>query len=633
MFEVEPMAKILVLCARKDLDAAVDSLYEFGAIHVTRSTTFHAGAPSARLEPVSRMLVKLRAVESALAGEGLAAKPEGGAGGSGARHEHSMSNGAAVEKEFEALGLGEFDAAAKRKQELEGRLNELRSREKELMPFKAVKLGVLLLPQSLELAVFDVVTDGQKALGKAREFGEAALLQGGGRQQPKLLVAWDKGNAEKARSALGRLGKEASLPQSVKAFDEDYAETVEGISASERELAQARRRLREYSAKHGARVAALRGELEVLFKKADLPAKFGQSELSASAEGWVERKRLHDLEKALSDRLDDRILIEHMHTAEMPPSKLKNLAAVRPFEFMVGFFSLPRYKEIDPTFVTALTFPLFFGMILGDLGYGLVLLLMGLALALKFRKGFLNNVGGMLVLSAISTMIFGWVYAEFFGAESVFGMVELHPMLSRIEEEGINALFALSILVGFAHLTLGFILGVWQGFREKHLKHAYAKLSWIFVLFGLTAFIANSMNLIFTHYLGFLKIISPPFDAGMFILGMAGVAYFEGVVQLLELPSLVANILSYLRIMALGLSGVALAGIIAGIPLELSQLATVGGFVSFVLFGLLVIVGHAVAIVLGLIEAGIQSLRLHYVEFYSKFYKGGGVQFVTLRED
>ncbi len=620
MFEVEPMVKVRVLCPRNRLDDVVEALYEFGSIHVTRSKAFQPGQPSPKLESVSPMLVKLRAMESSLALNHEAGNPKG----------VSLSQ---TEKEFHSINPSEFDSLFKRKQELESKVSELSSREKELKPFQPLSLDPNKTKDSrVELAVFDIVGNETQALQKAREHGEATLLKTPG-QPAKLLVALEKSHAEKTKHALLHYSKESSLPQSSQGYSKEYTEVVKTLSEAKAELFRVNESIRSYASKHGAKISNLKQTLKVEFKKADLPSKFGQSDMMGSAEGWVPQKNSKALEDSLARRLGESVYVEHMHTNEMPPSKLKNPALLKPFEFMIEFFSLPRYKEIDPTFFTALTFPLFFGMILGDLGYGLILLLLGAFFFMKFKKGFFHSIGGMLALSAVSTMVFGVIYAEFFGSETIFGIVPLHPLLSRVEESGINTLFALSVLIGFLHLTLGLLLGVWQGLREKHAKHSLAKLSWILILFGFTALIANSTNLIFTNYLQFTRVLFPPLDIAALILGVIGLAYFEGATQLLEIPSLISNVLSYLRIMALGLSGVALAGIVASIPLNVNSLTSIGGIISFVLFALLVVLGHAVAIVLGLIEAGIQSLRLHYVEFYSKFYKGGGTAFVPLRDD
>ncbi|MEM4255017.1 MAG: V-type ATP synthase subunit I [Candidatus Norongarragalinales archaeon] len=619
MFDVEPMAKARVLCTNKDLDAVVQALYEFGAIHVTRSKTFSPGAPSHALETVSKMLVKARAAESTL----------------GLKNHGIPFTGNLVETEsrFAAIPLSSLDALVSEKQELESRLSDLKNKERELATFKNLDLHLGRIQsqtQILEFALFET-GDLQKTLAKAREFGQAIALGEG--KSAKVLAAWDKRKADKARQALSAFAKEVSLPQ-CDLPSRDYAETRKQIAETQKRIYALNNELASFSAKHGSRIVSLRKALEREFKKAELPSKFGQTQMASCAEGWVAEKSFRELEKTLSERLDNRTLVEKVETREMPPTKLKNIFALRPFEFMVEFFSLPRYREIDPTFFTAITFPLFFGMILGDIGYGLILLLLGVYFMLKFKKGVFNSIGGMLALSAISTIVFGFIYAEIFGLEEVFGY-HFTPLLSRVHEHGIEVLFALSVLIGFLHITLGLVLGAWQGVREKHYNHAYAKISWLAILFGFIAFLANSMHLIFTEYLQFLRIIPSPFDLGLFTAGIAGLVYFEGPVQLMEIPSLFSNVLSYLRIMALGLSGVALAGIVATIPLDFASLATLqpSAIVSFILFAIMLVLGHAVAIALGLLEAGIQSLRLHYVEFYSKFYKGGGTRFVPLRED
>ncbi len=120
------------------------------------------------------------------------------------------------------------------------------------------------------------------------------------------------------------------------------------------------------------------------------------------------------------------------------------------------------------------------------------------------------------------------------------------------------------------------------------------------------------------------------------LLALAGIAFFEGPTALVELPGLFANLFSYLRLMALGLSGVIIAGIINQIKLDPSTIYAhgfnAGALATFLIFGAIFVASHLGALALGLFESFIQSLRLQYVEFFSKFYKGGGVAFAPLRE-
>ena len=434
---------------------------------------------------------------------------------------------------------------------------------------------------------------------------------------------------------MAQFGKEMALPQVQGSFAHGYSAAVEKISSLSGELSTVKKSAAAFASKHGHRTVSLRRDLEAEFKKAELPSRFGQNSVASAAEGWVSKSRFHSFESSLSSKLGERIVIEKVETGEMPPTKLKNFFALRPFEFMIQFFSLPRYGEIDPTFFTALTYPLFFGMILGDMGYGLVILLLGIFLTSKAKAGFLKSLGGMMVLSAVSTIIFGFIFAEFFGLESIFGL-HFTPILSRIEEEGIESLLGLTVLIGAIHMALGFSLGIWQAFREGHRKHGYAKISWLLVEIGLLAFVSNSLQNAFTQFLHPLgAVFASPLDLVVFFAGVAGLAWSEGIIQLFEIPSVLANVLSYLRIMALGLSGVALAGIINTIPVDPSALASFNpvAWIFFALAAVMLVLGHAMVLGLGILEAGIQSLRLHYVEFYSKFYKGGGIAFTPLRDN
>ncbi|MFH1056787.1 MAG: V-type ATP synthase subunit I [Candidatus Micrarchaeota archaeon] len=625
---MEPMVKTRVLCANNDLDSVVEALYEFGAIHVTRSKAFSPGQPLSKLERISRMLVKLRAVESTLglAGKALPIFLSRG-------HSPFLDE---LEKEFNSLPVGQVDSIAKEKQSVEAELNELKSRRKELAVFKSLDVDLNKLSSKtslLEFAVFEITGSRDSVLAKAREYGEAMVLQVPG-QNARLLAALEKRHSEKARSALSQFARESTLPFAKESFSREHASVEKRIFQLTARLSELQKQADSLASAYGSKIVFLRKALEVEFKKAELPSKFGQASMASSAEGWVPAKRFSKLEWVLKERLGEKIVVEKVDSGETPPSKLNNVFAVKPFEFMVQFFSLPRYNEIDPTFLTALTFPLFFGMILGDIGYGILLLALGLFLARKSKAGFVSSLGGMLVLSAFSTIIFGVVYAEFFGLEEVFGF-HLTPLLSRIHEHGIGQLIALSILVGFLHIALGLVLGIWQGVREKHYNHSFAKAGWMLVEIGFVAFIVNNLDVVLVEFLKPLKILSPPLDLAVFALGILVLVKTEGVIQLFEIPSLIGNVMSYLRLMALGLSGVALAGIINTIPVDLNSLSSFNplAWVGVILALVFLVLGHILVCALGLLEAGIQSLRLHYVEFYSKFYKGGGIPFTPLREE
>jgi V/A-type H+-transporting ATPase subunit I len=647
------MTKIRLLCAKSDLDAVTDALYEFGAIHVTRSKAFDTGTPLARLETVSPMLVKLRGVEDALQNSlavgrnkalqaRLRAQAQAQARSGGFKFEGKKIED--LRDEFFALKLEEYDALTKERQTIEGELVAARSRESELAPFKELALNQKKLETATQTNLLSAVffeapeANANDVLKKTRQFGEAIAFDSAS-GKPKILAVVPRESVDALRASVGRAGREIPAPKipDDSTFAREHAAASARLAEVEARLQANARAFAAFAEKRLTCISALRKAFETEFRKADAAASFGQTKMAACVEGWISARAFERLSGRLSEKFKQRVFIEKIDAGrEIPPSKLHNPATARPFELLTEFFSMPRYNEIDPTLLTSLTYPFFFGMILGDVGYGAILMIIGLALRFKLGKNnlFLRRFGGVMAASGFATMVFGFVFAEAFGAEELFGF-KLHPLISRVEEEGINLLIGAAILVGYAHLSLGLALGAWEEFREKYWKHGFAKIAWICVLSGLAAFVTNAMGeLAFVKLLFFLKVFAPPFDLALFGAGVLGIIVFEGPIQVFEIPGILSNLLSYLRIMALGLSGVAIAGMVAKIPIDLKALASFDATAMVTGFAMifLVVLGHAMAVALGLMEAGIQSLRLHYVEFYSKFYKGGGVAFKPFRE-
>ena len=645
------MTKIRLLCAKSDLNALTDALYEFGAIEVTRtkaSKAFETGTPLARLETVSPMLIKLRSIEDSLLNaplvvgdKALQAKLKSKAD---ATSKFEATKIEELRDEFFALKLEEYDALYKEKQAIEGELVAARSRAFELKPFKELKLNhkkfETATKESRLTAVFFEAPEesANQTRAKISQYGEALVFDSSD-GKAKMLAVVPRESADALRAAVGRAIREITPPNipADSTFAAEYAAASAGLAAVETRLNANGRALLAFAERKLARISALHKAFEAEFHKADVAASFGQTQLSACVEGWIPEKRFEGLRERFNEKFKQRVFIEKIGSGrEIPPSKLKNPATAKPFELLTEFFSMPRYNEIDPTLLTSLTYPLFFGMILGDIGYGLILVILGLVLRFKLGKNslFLKRFGGVMAASGLSTMIFGFVFAEAFGSEQILGYT-LHPLISRVEDYGIDLLIGLTILVGFLHLTLGLAIGAFEEFQEKLWKHGLGKIAWICVLAGLAAFVTNSMGeLAFVNMLFFLKIFVPPFDLVLFGLGVLGIIVLEGPIQVFEIPGILSNLLSYLRIMALGLSGVAIAGMVAKIPVDFHALASLEptAVITALAMIFIIVLGHALAVALGLMEAGIQSLRLHYVEFYSKFYKGGGTAFKPFRD-
>jgi len=606
MFTPEKLVKARVFCLKKDTSKAVTALYDFGTIHVSQPKELTQSKPLAEFRELSEKLVKLRALEHELS---LSQAKAGKTAGANQDANHLIAK-------IDSL-LNEKKALLEEKKQLEQKLGTLR-------PFKSFKTPASsLASHSGRLSTKCISVSSNQALSalKARfsyEFQDGFALL--------VFDSRDKGLIDEFVKKNNCL--EFAIPKEGTSFEKDFNSLSKELSSLQTRLDKVLASIADFKAREGGNLVALRLDLEQEALKAELPVKFGESELMVLVEGWVPEKMFHELEKSMKSKIGKGICVEKSNSLKGMPSKMQNPRPLRPFEFLVRNLSLPKFDEIDPTFLVFLSFPLFFGMILGDIAYGIAMIAIALFLRSKVKDGFFRAASGMMVLSGLWTIFFGFVFGEFLGFEEVLGF-HLTPLIHRTSEHGLLLLMQLSILVGLLHVLLGFAVGVASSLVGGHKKHALAKASWILVTIGLVGFLAASSDVELLGLVKQLAILPAQFFLYGLLAGLFGLIAFEGINALFELPGLVSNVVSYLRIMAIGVSGVILASMINRIPLSFSLEPM--ALLSFVLFALAFIIGHSFALVLGIFESSIQSLRLHYVEFFSKFYQGGGLQFIPLR--
>ena len=330
-------------------------------------------------------------------------------------------------------------------------------------------------------------------------------------------------------------------------------------------------------------------------------------------QGWMEHAEVLSLHSDLKLAFAGRVVLEQQAILEedldQVPVMLRNPGYFAPFEILSRLLPLPTYSSYDPTPLIGIFFPLFFGMILGDIGYGAILLLLAIFLAQHFPPQRLpSDIGKVLGVAALYTLLFGLLYGELFGNLGAVWL-GLHPLwFDRSKDILPMTVFALT--VGVVHILLGISLGALSALRRHQPKQALLKLAMLISVLLLVLVVVG-----WFYPQSWLKI--GPLLIGVGIL-MPVLIAAEGLLAPLELLKTMGNIISYVRIMAIGFSSVLLA-VVAN---------KLGGMTGDIMVGILVAgILHAFNLLLGVFAPTVHSLRLHYVEFFSKFLDLGGRRF------
>lgn len=367
-------------------------------------------------------------------------------------------------------------------------------------------------------------------------------------------------------------------------------------------------------------------------------ARFGQLQYTYLIVGWVPLAGLENLKQQLkrvcAEIVIDAYPFKREKAEQNVPVVLKNPKFLGPFQQLVTTYAQPQYIEIDPTILMALTFPLLFGAMFGDVGHGLMLALLGgLMVSRRVRalRG-MAGLGGLIMACGLTATLFGFLYGSLFGEEDLIPALWMRPM------ENITQILMIAIGAGVVLLSLGFVLGMinaamarnWGHFFFDHNGLAGFVLYWS--LIGLLA--SNFIKGIPIPSLGFLI---PAALAGLAVMfsevlkhliqkhrplidGGVGTFAVQAVFELFEtLIGFLSNTLSYVRVGAFAVAHGGLSAVIFILAALVSPSKGIGYWVVVAL-GTLFIVGFEGLIV------GIQTMRLEYYEFFSKFFKGGGTQ-------
>lgn len=339
-------------------------------------------------------------------------------------------------------------------------------------------------------------------------------------------------------------------------------------------------------------------------------------------QGWLTTKAVDDVEVQLKEKLGEgEYVFLPLEIAEEEyeevPTVLENNTFLQPFENLTEMYGLPKYGELDPTPYTAPFYLVFFGMMAADLGYG-ALLWLGTFIMLKFfhfDKGMNRNLKFFHLLS-YPVMIWGIVFGSAFGADLPFQPLSLSKDLITI--------MILSIIFGVIQIMVGLSLGAYSNLKKKAYVDAYTShLGWLAIITGIILYVLGSMvlNISWIATIGSsIAIIAAVAIVVVTVLSSenkwCGLA--SGLYNLYGISGYVADVVSYTRLMALAVSGGSIASAFNMLVGFLPPIArfTAGIFLIVALQGL--------NIFLSFLGAYVHGLRLQFVEFFGKFYDGGG---------
>ncbi len=617
MLQPVRMSKVRAICLKTIAPSVIKMLHNLSVLHLKDAQvpqTQRAG-PLPSYDDVSSRLIRIRSMREALQKGGKIPKKR-------LQFENLLSEADGMLEEE-----GKLRSLLHEKEEVAKELDALSSSRKALADLVGLDVDFSALhSDSLQFVLLKASPEKARqataAVCRKKNYAitEAKSDKGGS----VLLVALPKSDDAKFLEQFGQL---LPLPAIEGTARQETGRMRAAEDALQKKLGDAQAKLQKFSEKNSPMLIAVQEALEIEADRAQAATQFAGTDSLYIIEGWVEKRKFARLEETLKKEFGRKILvceapIDEHH--DVPPTLLSNPKQAGPFQFLVEFLSTTHYNELDPTLLVAFFIPVIYAMILGDAGYAILSLVISLYLIKISKRGsLLNQVAKIWAISAIPAFVVGVAFDEWFGFthEHLLAKLGMEHMsfyqaaLHRVHS--IEMLMLFVIIVGAIHLGLGFLLGAINEWTHSK-KHAIAKLSWLGIEIGGFFTVAAFM-------FGAFPALSLP---ALALLGVSIITLIatEGIIGAFEIPGLASNIMSYIRIAAVGVGGVILAEAINELLFPHFELTPMGILV-FLLTAIAYLAIHMISCTIAMFESFIHGARLNVVEFFGKFYKGNGVRF------
>ncbi|MEA2087455.1 MAG: V-type ATP synthase subunit I [Candidatus Caldatribacteriota bacterium] len=536
--------------------------------------------------------------------------------------------------------------------ELDGKLKELKNRENRILKIKEqleewkelnLKLEDLegtkntkIIAGTLPLKDFVLCLEEVKKIGKEIEINKFAE----DKKQCKIVIisifeyhipikkVLDKYNFDSLQIHI-------EFTKTPKNILKDISEELEDIKEKRGIISEASKKL--YRENLSLYLAF--DYLSLLKDRKDIEKYLKMTKQVIIIEGWILEKDINRMKKRLLDKTNElEIVFSAPSEKDDIPVALDNNKFVKPFESITELYGIPKYKEFDPTPLFAPFYFIFFGMCLSDAGYGLIIAILAYWALAKYKfEGMVKKFFGLFFLGGLSTFIMGAIMGSWMGDTLNYlpknllfiktFFIDIVALLDPIKNP--MPLLLISLSLGVIQIYTGFIIKFLVNVKENKIKTGLMDQgSWLLLISGLLLFvIANAIS----SLAGFINITKYIIWAGLLtvvitqgrsnkniILKAAG-----GVLSLYDTIGYFSDILSYSRLFALGLSTAVLAVVVNNFVMLFKDIP----FIGFILAALVFVIGHFFNMLISGMGAFIHSTRLQYVEYFTKFYEGGGTPF------
>lgn len=432
-----------------------------------------------------------------------------------------------------------------------------------------------------------------------------------------------KEDIARAVNTMGFIDKE--IPE------QDLSSINKEIQDVDKELEDIDSKIKQIKTSNKEVVDNLSNSLEYYEKSDELVSKMARGNKYLYLTGWVPDSKINDF-KDLSEKYSDTTVTVKDETNQAPPTKLKNNKLFRPFEFLVNMYGAPNYNELDPTPFFAISYMLLYGMMFGDLGQGLVFVLLSF-LVDKKNKTF----GALIRRIGFSACFFGLMYGSVFGIETLIPALLIKPF------NNIMKVLIASVAFGIGLLLIAYCLGIYNKLvKQKNIEEGIFGKEGFAGLMMMTSFVILILNIVNINVIpkniGVVMLIasivmiifSKPIAAKIekrdeVYESTAFDYYVESSFSIIEaLLSVFSNLVSFTRVGAFAINHVGLY-----MAFEVMSKIAGGGIKGIIIL----ILGNILIIGLEGMIVFIQGLRLEFYEMFSKYYQGNGRKFRPIKEN